>query len=117
MGFPSSTPVTGFSTRPAGKAACAELTGHVYGDCPPASLNVKENAVPTVAPGSDVLLVIVNPEATVSVNPFVAFTEALSVTRTVKLEVPAVVGAPVIAPVEALSVKPMGREPMVTDHW
>jgi hypothetical protein len=38
-----------------------------------------------------------------------------SVTETVKLKVPAVVGAPEIAPVDALIVTPSGSVP-VTDH-
>jgi hypothetical protein len=36
-----------------------------------------------------------------------------SVAVTVKLKVPAVVGVPVTAPVDALSVRPGGREPAV----
>jgi hypothetical protein len=37
-----------------------------------------------------------------------------SVTVTVKLEVPVVVGVPVIAPLEALRLSPAGSEPEVT---
>jgi hypothetical protein len=39
-----------------------------------------------------------------------------SVTRIVKAEVPGVVGVPVIVPVEALSERPPGSEPVATDH-
>ena len=39
-----------------------------------------------------------------------------SVARTVKLEVPAVVGVPVIAPVLGLRVRPAGRGPLRIDH-
>ena len=39
-----------------------------------------------------------------------------SVTSTVKLAVSAVVGVPVIAPVEELSDSPLGRAPEYTDH-
>ena len=39
-----------------------------------------------------------------------------SATCGVKLYVPPVVGAPVIAPVEVLSVKPGGREPLVIEN-
>jgi len=55
------------------------------------------------------------PEATVMLR----FAEAEvagepeSVTLTVKLEVPAVVGVPEIAPVAAVSVRPAGSEPEV----
>jgi hypothetical protein len=39
-----------------------------------------------------------------------------SVTVTVKLEVPAVVGVPVMSPVEASRVSPAGSVPVVTDQ-
>jgi hypothetical protein len=39
-----------------------------------------------------------------------------SVTVTVKLEVPAVVGVPDITPVEALRIRPAGKLPVVTAH-
>jgi hypothetical protein len=39
-----------------------------------------------------------------------------STTWAVKLYVPAVVGVPVIAPVEALSVKPGGNEPLMIEN-
>ena len=54
--------------------------------------------------------------ATASVNPFVAVAERLSVTRTVKLEVPAAVAIPLMAPLEGVREKPEGREPLITDQ-
>jgi hypothetical protein len=39
-----------------------------------------------------------------------------SVTRTVKFEVPAVVGVPVILPVEAFRAKPPGSAPVAIDQ-
>jgi hypothetical protein len=39
-----------------------------------------------------------------------------SVTVTVKLEVPELVGVPVIAPLEALRLSPAGSEPPVSDQ-
>ena len=39
-----------------------------------------------------------------------------SVTVTVKLEVPELVGVPVIAPLEALRLSPAGSEPLVSDQ-
>ena len=39
-----------------------------------------------------------------------------STTSAVKLYVPAVVGVPVIAPVDVLSVKPGGSEPLVIEN-
>ncbi len=41
---------------------------------------------------------------------------AASCTPTVKFAVPAVVGVPVIAPVELFSVRPAGNDPAVIDH-
>ena len=46
----------------------------------------------------------------------VAVPPALSVTFTVKLYVPAVYDLPEIAPVDELSDKPVGREPVDTDQ-
>ena len=46
----------------------------------------------------------------------VAVAARLSVTWTVKLDVPAVVGVPVIAPVDELSDSPLGRDPTDIDH-
>jgi hypothetical protein len=55
---------------------------------------------------------------TVSVRLFVAVEagDAVSVTRTVKFEVPAVVGVPVILPVEAFRAKPPGSVPVEMDQ-
>jgi uncharacterized protein YqfA (UPF0365 family) len=41
----------------------------------------------------------------------------LSVTCTVRLLVPASVGVPLITPVEASRLRPVGRLPSVTDQW
>jgi hypothetical protein len=41
---------------------------------------------------------------------------AESATRTLKLEVPAVVGVPLITPVLAFRFNPAGNEPLTTDH-
>ena len=47
---------------------------------------------------------------------FSAVRPTLSVTRMVKLEVPAVVDVPVIAPVEESSDSPLGKAPELTDQ-
>ena len=47
---------------------------------------------------------------------FCAVRDPLSVTRTVKFEVPAVVGVPVIAPVDPFNVKPAGKLPAIVAH-
>ena len=49
------------------------------------------------------------------INALVTF-PAEFVALTVKLDVPAVVGVPVIAPVVAFKVKPVGNVPSVTAH-
>ena len=45
-----------------------------------------------------------------------AVRDPLSVTRSVKFEVPAVVGVPVIAPVEAFNDRPAGKLPTTVAH-
>ena len=55
-------------------------------------------------------------ELMVSVNAFDALPEALSVTWTVKLDVLAVVGVPLIAPEVAFNVRPAGKLPLITDQ-
>ena len=52
----------------------------------------------------------------VTMKAFDALPEALSVTWTVKLEVPAVVGVPPIAPEVAFNVRPAGKLSRMTDH-
>jgi len=47
---------------------------------------------------------------------FCTVRDPLSVTRTVKFEVPAVVGVPVIAPVDPFNVKPAGKLPTTVAH-
>jgi hypothetical protein len=49
-------------------------------------------------------------------SALVAVLLALSVTLAVKLEVPLAVGVPVMAPLEAVSDSPAGREPEESDH-
>ncbi len=49
-------------------------------------------------------------------SAFVAVAATLSVTFAVKLEVPDVVGVPVMAPDEALRESPAGRLPDCSDH-
>ena len=61
----------------------------------------------------------VGPEGTAAMtldSGRLAVPDALSVTVTVKLNVPGVVGEPVSAPVAAFSVTPGGNAPVVTDH-
>jgi hypothetical protein len=64
--------------------------------------------------GSDVVEML-GPAVMVSVKASDAKTPRLSVTLAVKLNRPAVVGVPVIAP-PALSERPVGNDPLVTAH-
>ena len=52
----------------------------------------------------------------VSLRVLVVVSELVSVTRTVKLLVPATVGVPEITPVLAASVSPVGRVPEAMDQ-
>ncbi len=70
--------------------------------------------MPTAPLGSVEAVLMAKVCATLSVNCFVAVTDALSVTWTVNLKLPALEGGPVIAPVDELSVKPVGSDPMLT---
>ena len=49
-------------------------------------------------------------------NCLVVLTDALSETRTVKVEFPTADGVPPIAPLEGFRVSPGGRDPEVKDH-
>lgn len=72
----------------------------------------------TVANVKDAVLKVavgVAVEATTTLNALFAVSEFASVTVTVKLEVPAVVGVPEITPA-ALRLNPAGKVPDVTDH-
>ena len=67
-------------------------------------------------PGSDVV-VMATAAFTVIVSDLVALTPSASVRVTVKVWLVAVAPTvPVIAPVEAFSVSPLGRDPVVTDQ-
>src|SRR5258708_584245 len=67
-----------------------------------------------MAPGSAAGVANVRPAPMVMVNAFCAVRFAASVTVTVKLNVPVVVGVPANAPVGASSVSPGGVLPAVT---
>ena len=115
VGVPLIMPVERVSVSPAGSEP--DVTLHVYGVVPPVAFSVCEYDEPTVPPTSDVLLtarVFVAP--TMIVIGHSTQDELLSVTRTVNVAVPAVVGVPVIAPVVGLIVRPAGSAPEVTVH-
>ena len=116
VGVPEIPPVDATRLNPAGSVPA--LTLQLYGVVPPLACSVVEYAVPAVPPGRDVVVTnggcaIV---ATTILNAFVPVLFAASVACTLNDAVPAVVGVPVICPVELFSERPAGKEPEVTDH-
>ena len=87
---------------------------------PPLAAKVVEYDVPTCPEGNEIVEIVtgVTAAATVMLRAFVAVCcgEEESLTWTVKVEVPADVGVPLIWPVEAASVRPAGKVPELSDH-
>jgi hypothetical protein len=109
VGVPVISPVSGFKFKPGGKAPLAMV--YVYGSVPP-SATIAESYGSPVSPlaghatGSGIggfMVMPHSPEGTLSPSE--------SVTSTVKLKVPSVVGVPVIAPVLGFRVRPGGKAP------
>jgi len=101
------------SASPAGRVP--DEIAHVYGGVPPLAASVCEYAAPVYPDGRGELVVIASDATTVRLKVLVIVAGALSVTRTVKLYVPAVVGVPVIAPALE-SASPGGRVPDEIAH-
>ena len=106
-GVPLITPVDAFSASPPGSAP--DTTDQLYGPLPPVAASGWLYAVPDV-PLARVVVVTLIPETTVIESAWVSVCPAL-VTCAVKLDVPAPLGVPVIAPVPALSDRPAGSAP------
>ena len=113
VGVPLMIPVEPASDSPAGRLPA--LTVHVRGVVPPVSASVWLYAVPTV-PAGRLDVVIDGAAFTTMDNAFVAVAATLSVTFAVKLDVPDVVGEPVMAPVEPARDSPAGRLPAWMDQ-
>src|SRR5260370_23244853 len=92
-----------------------ELTDHVYGGDPPEAASACEYTTPTVPAGSDDVVITNAGGLIVTDNAADAETDALSVTRTVKLLDPALPRVPDIVPPPARP-KPAGNDPLATDH-
>src|SRR5437879_2874501 len=111
-GTPLSNPVWPPPTVPRvipGGRLPAAIVHALKGATPPLAASVWEYAMPTVPAGKDAVSIDRLPLAfIVTLNALVADAEALSATRTVKLNVPGDVGAPLIPPV-ADSVSPGGN--------
>jgi hypothetical protein len=102
---------------PAGSAPLP--SAYVSPPAPPVAATLAEYAVPTVPPASVVVEnVIAGGAATPIVNVCVALAagDPESFTVTVNVTLPAAVGVPVIAPVDAFKLKPGGNVPVVTVH-
>jgi hypothetical protein len=97
--------------RPAGKLPVT--IDHVYGVVPPEAARVAEYAA-LVDPSSSDDVVTTTGVPIVIESDRVAVLPRLSVTSTVKVDVPAVVGVPEI--VSPLSVRPAGKLPVTIDH-
>jgi hypothetical protein len=115
VGVPEMRPVPLLSVNPGGSEPLA--IDHAYGLVPPVAASVREYWLPTLPFGSDVVVMLrVWAAAIVMLNCLVAICAALSVTRTVKVNIPAAVGVPEIAPVDEFSESPLGREPLTIDQ-
>jgi hypothetical protein len=103
--------------RPAGNTP--DVTVHEYGAVPPVAASVNEYAVPTVPPGNEGEVIVSGaPEALMlTENGLVASCtdEEESVTCTVKLDWPALVGVPLIVP-PLLKLRPAGKVPDAIVH-
>ena len=101
--------------RPGGKVP--ESSAQVKGGLPPEVAKVSEKFVPAAPLGGDVAVVMTSAGATIKTSALEAEVEALSVTITVKLYVPTVVGVPLRNPLLASSVNPGGSWlPGATNH-
>jgi hypothetical protein len=111
FGVPVIAPVDAFSVRPVGRVPLA--TENVNGAVPPVTVIAGLlNAVPTmpdVAVGqvSDGPPTIVNGHVPLATTPFAS--------ATLIVNVPALCGVPVIAPVDVFNVRPVGRVPVATE--
>ena len=110
VGVPEITPAE-LSVRPSGNAPLSSV--HVIVPVPVAE-SVWLYAVPTVPPGRE-SVVIAGAALTTIESAFISFPAGF-VAFTSKLKVSSVVGVPEISPVEALSDRPPGSEPLSIPH-
>jgi hypothetical protein len=114
VGVPLTTPVEEARDNPAGRLP--ERTDQLYGVAPPVATIVWLYATPTVPLGRVVVVITRLAGMTIeSAWSSVSGVPWLSVTRTVKFDVPAVVGVPLITPPE-LRDSPDGRLPESSDQ-
>ncbi len=104
------------SIRPGGSDPA--VTDHVYGMVPPAAWSVALYAVPLMPLGRELVVTDSGAGATVSVNDCVAVVGVVaeSLADTVMLNDPATEGVPLITPVLAFKVSPVGSDPLAIDQ-
>lgn len=102
-GVPANDPV-GDNVTPVGKPVAAK----VYGGTPPVAATVPETADPTVALGSDVVVIVSGGGAIVRPTLLLAVAPVESVTVTDTLTLPAVVGVPLMLP-SGVALSPSGN--------
>jgi hypothetical protein len=114
-GVPLSTPVAAASVSQDGR----EVPIQVYGGVPPEAVSVAEYACPDAAPESELVLIVNGVTAvavTVSEKVAMASSPVLSATCTVKLNVPAAWGVPVMVPAFWSRLRPAGMFPEKITH-
>jgi hypothetical protein len=113
VGVPVIPPVDEFKDRPGGSAP--ETTLSVYGGAPPEAVTVVVYSMPIIPFGDEARKSVIVGQALMvyACEPWHPFA---SVAVTVKLNVPAVVGVPVIPPVDEFRNRPAGNDPNVTAY-
>ena len=109
--MPVIAPLDAFSDSPVGRLPA--VTANVEAPVPPVALTFWLYTVPTVPAGNDAGLTVID-ALTVTEYACEAVAPTVSVAVIVKLNVPAAVVVPVIAPVDAFNDNPVGSEPADT---
>lgn len=106
-GVPLMTPLDASMPRPLGRP----VADHVYGVVPPVALRVALYAVPALPPGNDVVVMLSGAMIVIARLAVAVKCAGLveSVTVMAAVLVPAVVGLPLIMPVDALMLNPAGK--------
>jgi hypothetical protein len=111
VGVPERTPVAEFKVTPAGSVPEARL--HTYGVFPPVAASAAEYGIWVTPFGTEVLVMASGTGAEVTVTAkaceAVWGVDSGSVTATVNANCPVTLGVPVIAPVVAERLRPVGN--------
>src|SRR3989304_489177 len=113
VGVPLITPVPLLRVSPKGRLPAT--IAHVTGDLPPVDVSVWLYARFTV-PSDNSVVVTDSAAYTVIESALSEYAPLASITRTVKFDVPAAVGVPLITPVAVFRFNPAGRLPVATDQ-